>query len=155
MRTYTQSKQTITLTSVNEIQSLRHNISSPQNTFSFNIPGTRIDLMLSNFHGLLNQSELDLCVIEGFGDIFGKVIAKGSDAELPLNMWSSKYGNVVINLYDFSPPAFHMTYGSVATTLRGIALFASQHGYVQMQFDVFDSKVDHLGTGEVGQILPS
>ena len=134
---------------------IQHNITSLDNTFLFNVPGTPIDLLLSKFHGLLNQGELDLCVIEGFGAIFEKAVEKGADSGLPNNAWSSKYGNTVINIDDFSPPDFHMTYSALVTMLRGIALFASQHGYVQMQVEVLDKTLGLLGTGEVGNIIPS
>ena len=131
------------------------NISANGETFTFTVPGTPISLDLSNFHGLLNQGELDLCVIEGFASIFNIVVAKGSDVDLPLNSWSSRYGNVVINVDDFAPPSFRMTYGVVATMLRGIALFASMHGFVEMQVEVYNKQKGHLGTGEVGRILPN
>jgi len=74
---------------------------------------------------------------------------------LPLNTWSSQYGNTVINVDDFRPPTFHMNYSTVTTMLRGVALFASQHGYVQMQVEVFDKVVGLLGIGTVGEIIPS
>lgn len=62
---------------------------------------------------------------------------------------------MVINVEDFSSPVFRLTYGILVSTLRGIALFASLHGYVEMRFDVFDGKWGHVGTGEIGEIIPS
>ena len=99
--------------------------------------------------------ELDLCIIEGLGTLFGNALAKGKDGNLPLNSVEYKYGNVVINIHDFSAPTFRMTYSSVVNTLRGIAFFTSMHGfYYGMAFDVYDEKTGHVGTGELGPILP-
>lgn len=71
-----------------------------------------------------------------------------------MNSVDYKYGNVVINVYDFSAPAFRMTYASVVATLRGIALFTSLYGYCGMAFEVYDHKWGHVGTGDLGPIIP-
>lgn len=120
----------------------------------FKIPGTQTTLIFSHFSKVISQSELDLCVIEGITAIFNNVLDKGKDGFLPLNAVDYKYGNVVVNVYDFSAPAFRMTYASVVTTLRGIALFASMHGYYAVAFDVYEGKKGHVGTGEFGPIVP-
>lgn len=103
---------------------------------------------------MISQSELDLCIIEGIVSNFDKVLAKGKDGVLPLNSAEYKYGNVVVIVDDFSPPAFRMSYASVITTLRGIALFTSQYGYYAMDFDVYQGKVGRVGTGQFGAIIP-
>ena len=103
---------------------------------------------------MVSQSELNLCIIEGIASNFNNVLAKGKDGFLPLNSAEYKYGNVVINMDDFAAPTFRMTYNSVVTTLRGIALFTSMHGYYGMSFDVYEGRKGHVGTGEFGPILP-
>ena len=118
------------------------------------MPGTPISIILSEFHGLLSQVELDLCIIEGSATIFEKVVARGSDGFLPLNSWSAKYGNVVINFEDFCPPSFRMRYSVLVTALRAIALFASQYGYHGMQVEVWNNSWGHVGTGDLGSIIP-
>lgn len=124
------------------------------NGISFTIPGTQTSLVFSKFAQLISQAELDLCVIEGIAAIFAVTLAKGKDGFLPLSRVDYKYGNVVINVHDFSAPAFRMTYASVVSTLRGIALFSSLHGYRGMVFDVYDGKNGHVGTGDFGPIIP-
>ena len=47
-----------------------------------------------------------------------------------------------------------MTYASVASTLRGVALFTSLFGYYGMTFDVWNGDKGHVGTGEFGLIIP-
>lgn len=89
------------------------------------------------------------------GILFDKVLAKGKDGFLPLSAVDYKYGNVVINVYDFSAPAFRMTYASVVSTLRGIALFTSLYGYYEMGFEVYEDERGHVGTGDFGPIVPS
>ena len=139
---------------------MHRNASIPQNTTSLNnplsfyVPGTKIKLVFSKYSGLVSQSELDLCVIEGISSILDKILIKGKDYPLPLNRVEFKYGNVVINVYDFSAPAFAMTYASVASTLRGVALFTSLFGYYGMTFDVWSGDKGHVGTGELGLIIP-
>ena len=111
-------------------------------------------LIFSRFSKVVSQSELDLCIIEGIVSSFDKVLAKGKDDVLPLNSVQYKYGNVVVTVDDFSPPSFRMSYASVITTLRGIALFTSMHGYYAMSFDVYQGKDGHVGTGQFGAIIP-
>ena len=123
-------------------------------TVFFKIPGTQTSLIFSRFSKVISQSELDLCIIEGIVSNFNTVLAKGKDGFLPLNSAEFKYGNVVINMDDFSAPSFRMSYASVITTLRGIALFTSMHGYYAMSFDVYEGKKGHVGTGEFGPIVP-
>lgn len=134
------------------------NIVSPFNytddTINFLVPGTKIKLVFSTHSALVSQVELDLCVIEAISNIFNKVLIRGKDTALPLNSVDYKYGNVVINVYDFSPPAFGMTYASVVTTLRGVALFASLFGYYGGTFEVFNGDKGHVGLGEFGLIVP-
>lgn len=124
------------------------------NGITFRVPGTQISLILSKFGRLISQVELDLCIIEGIASIFATTLAKGKDGPLPLSAVDYKYGNVVINVHDFSAPAFSMTYASVVSTLRGIALFSSLHGYRGTVFDVYDGKNGHVGTGDWGPIIP-
>lgn len=136
--------------------SIPKNVTSLNNTLdsiTFLIPGTKIKLVFSIFSSLVSQVELDLCVIEGISSILDKTLIKGKDAILPVGSVEYKYGNVVINVYDFSAPAFRMTYASVASTLRGIALFTSLFGYYGVAFEVYNEK-GHVGTGEFGQIIP-
>ena len=142
---------------------MRRNASIPQNVTSLNgtvdiitflVPGTKIKLVFSKYSALVSQVELDLCVIEGISSIFDKILIKGKDATLPLGSVDYKYGNVVINVYDFSAPAFAMTYASVASTLRGVALFTSLFGYYGMTFDVYNVEKGHVGSGEFGMIIP-
>ena len=137
--------------------SIPQNITSLNNTadsITFPVPGTNIKLVFSRYSPLISQGELDLCVIEGISSIFDKILIIGKDATLPLNSVEYKYGNVVINVYDFSPPSFAMTYASVASTLRGVALFTSQLGYYGMTFDVYKIDKGHVGTGDFGMIIP-
>ena len=137
--------------------SIPQNVTSLNNTLdalTFPVPGTNIKLVFSKYSKLVSQNELDLCVIEGISSIFDKILQKGKDGTLPLGSVEYKYGNVVINVYDFSPPAFAMTYASVASTLRGVALFTSLFGYYGMTFDVYNVEKGHVGTGEFGMILP-
>lgn len=124
--------------------------------WSFIVPGTPISLQFSNLEkNFLSQGELDMCVIEGFAEIFDKVIAKGKDGFLPPpNTWSSKYGNTVINLEDFCPPTYRMSYLDLVTALRGIALFANQGAYLEMHVDVWNKYLGHVGTGDMGSIVP-
>ena len=124
------------------------------NGITFPVPGTKIKLVFSKFSALVSQGELDLCVIEGISSILDKILIKGKDASLPLGSVDYKYGNVVINVYDFSPPTFAMTYASVASTLRGVGLFTSLYGYYGMTFDVYHVDKGHVGTGEFGMIIP-
>lgn len=86
--------------------------------------------------------------------LFGTVLVKGTDGFLPLNSVDYKYGNLVINVYDFSAPSLRMTYASVVLTLRGIALFASLYGYYGMSFEVYQGETGHVGTGDFGPIIP-
>ncbi|KAF6240839.1 hypothetical protein HO173_000631 [Letharia columbiana] len=130
------------------------NVSPLNNTIIFYIPGTQTSLVFSRFTKVISQTELDLCVIEGIGYLFGAVLAKGGDGFLPLNRVEYKYGNVVINVHDFAAPSFRMTYASVVSTLRGIALFTSMYGYFGMAFEVYDGKKGHVGTGDFGGIIP-
>ena len=102
---------------------------------------------------LISQTELDLCVIEGMVVLFDQVLAQGKDGFLLRNAVEYKYGNTVINVYDFMPPSLRMTYASVVSTLRGIALFTSLYGYHATTFDVYDS-VRHVGSGDFGLIIP-
>ena len=113
-----------------------------------------MSLILTNFHGLLNQAEVDLCVIEGIASLFDIAVKEGSDGFLPLRKWSVKYGNTIINIEDHQPPSYRMTYRTIVTALRYIALFASQYGYVDMQFEVWDKYDGHVGDGEIGEIIP-
>lgn len=121
---------------------------------TFKVPGSQISLAFSGITKLISQTELDLCVIEGIGSLFVTVLARGRDGFLPLGFVDYKYGNVVINIHDFSAPSFRMTYAKVVPTLRGIALFASLYGYHEMAFEVFDGKSGRIGTGDLGQIIP-
>ncbi len=66
-----------------------------------------------------------------------------------------RYGNVVINVEDFSSPKFRMTNGILVSTLRGIAHFTNLYGYVCMQIDIYDGLWGHVGTGDLGEIIPS
>lgn len=125
-----------------------------EDDFVFGVPGTPIKLHLSNFHGLLNQGELDLCIIEGLSMIFDTVVAIGSDGRLPLHMWSAGWVNIIINIEDVRPPDFVMTYKHLVSTLRGIAFFASQHGYVEMDVAVYHDTKGHIGIGYIGQLIP-
>ena len=94
-------------------------------------------------------------MIEAIGSIFAITVARGEDGFLPLNTKTYKYGNVVINVDDYSAPAFRMTYGILVSTLRGVALFASLYGYVEMHMEIYDGKWGHVGTGVIGEIIPS
>ena len=123
-------------------------------TINFLVPGTKIKLVFSKYSALVSQVELDLCVVEAISNIFNKVLIRGKDTTLPLNSVDFKYGNVVINVYDFSPPAFGMTYASVVTTLRGVALFTSLFGYYGVTFEIYNGDKGHVGSGEFGLILP-
>ena len=134
-----------------------HNVTSLNNTvntITFPVPGTKIKLIFSNHSPLVSQGQLDLCVIEGISSIFDKILIKGKDFPLPLNSVEYKYGNVVINVHDFSPPTFAMTFASVASTLRGIALYASLFGYYGMTFDVYNIDKGHVGIGDFGIAIP-
>ena len=142
---------------------MHRNASIPQNvtslnatadTITFPVPGTKIKIVFSKYSALVSQGELDLCVIEGISSILDKILIKGKDATLPLGSVEYKYGNVVINVYDFSPPTFAMTYASVASTLRGVALFTSSFGYYGMTFDVYKVDKGHVGTGDFGMMIP-
>ena len=128
-------------------------LNNTDNTITFLVPETKIRLVFSKFSSLVSQVELDLCVIEGISSIFGKILIKGRDATLPLGSVDYKYGNVVINVYDFSPPSFRMTYASVVSTLRGIALFTSLFGYYGMTFEVYNGDTGHVGAGDFGAIV--
>ena len=130
------------------------NGSNTRDSYNFSIPGSSISLMLRNFHGYLNQGELDLCIIEGVALIVDKIIVKRGDGFLPLNKWTSQYGNTVINIYDYHPPSFQMTWRTIVVTLRSIALFASMYGYVDMDFEVWDTYLGHVGNGEIGEVVP-
>lgn len=109
----------------------------------------------SKFGNLLNQGELGLCIIEALGSIFALTVAKGKDDFLPLHVKMYRYGNVVINVEDYSSPSHRLTYGILVSVLRGIALFASLYGYVAMQFEIYDGRWGHVGTGDIGEIIPS
>lgn len=137
-------------------------VDSVQNTsyvrekpFLFSVPGTLIKLHLSRFHGLLNQGELDLCIIEGLSKIFETVVAQGSDGDLPSHTWSTRWVNIIINIEDAQPPELTMTYGYLVSTLRGVALFASLYGYVEMDVEVYHDTIGYIGIGYLGQIIPS
>lgn len=133
-----------------------HNASFLRQTpFIFSVPGTLIKLHLSSFHGLLNQGELDLCIIEGLSKIFETVVATGSDGGLPLHYWTTRWVNIIFTVEDVHPPAFAMTYGYLVSTLRGVALFASQYGYVEMDIEVYHDTKGYVGIGNLGQIIPS
>ncbi|CAD6587495.1 MAG: hypothetical protein ASARMPRED_003164 [Alectoria sarmentosa] len=123
-------------------------------SITFNIPGTEINLIFSRFANVISQTELELCIIEGIASLFGAVLVRGKDGFLPLNSVDYKYGNLVINVYDFSSPSFRMTYASVVSTLRGIALFTSLYGYYGMSFEVYQGRTGHVGTGDFGPIIP-
>ena len=129
-------------------------VNNTDGTINFLVPGTKIKLVFSTYSALVSQVELDLCVVEAISNIFDKVLIRGKDTTLPLNSVDFKYGNVVINVYDFSPPAFAMTYASVVTTLRGVALFTSLFGYYGVTFEVYNGDEGHVGSGELGLIIP-
>ena len=119
------------------------------------VPGTKTSIHFNKYGNLLHQGELDLCIIEALGSIFATTVMRGKDGFLPLHMKMYRYGDVVIHVEDFSSPTFRMTYGILVSTLRGIALFASLYGFVEMKIDIYDGKWGHVGTGELGEIKSS
>jgi hypothetical protein len=50
---------------------------------------------------------------------------------------------------DWAPPSQRLTYGIVASALRGLALFASLYGYVEVDVDVMDGEWGMVGTAKV------
>ena len=68
------------------------------------------------------------------------------------NKFVQRYGEVEILVYDYSQPAFRMTYRIVANMLRGIALFMSMYGYFEVTVGVFDAETGHVGAGSVSHI---
>lgn len=131
-----------------------NSLASDHNAFRFPIPETQTTIIFTDWSGLLSSSEMDLCIIEGINKLFKSVLAEGKDSYLPLRRVEYRYGNVAIEIHDFSTPAYRMTYSGVVATLRGLALFASQHGYYGSTFDVYDGKQGHVGTGELRPIIP-
>ena len=133
------------------------NISIPQNLTNeirFLVPGTQTRLIFSDPGPLLSQTEHQLCVIEALGSIFATVVAKRADGFLPRYSVAYRYGNVVIELHDYSPPDFRLTYGIVVSTLRGLAFYASLYGYFSTNLDIYDGHWGHVGVGSSGLIIP-
>jgi len=50
---------------------------------------------------------------------------------------------------DWAPPSQRLTHGIVASALRGLALFASLYGYVEVDVDVMDGEWGMVGTAKV------
>lgn len=50
---------------------------------------------------------------------------------------------------DWAPPSQRLTYGIATSALRGMALFGSLYGYVEVDVDVMDGKWGMVGTAKV------
>jgi len=57
------------------------------------------------------------------------------------------YGEVIIVMDDWAPPAGRLTYGILTSALRGVALFYSLYGYFGVDIDIMDGKWGKVGTG--------
>lgn len=56
---------------------------------------------------------------------------------------------MTIELNDWAAPSQRLTYGIVTSALRGVALFGSLYGYVEMDVDVMDGEWGMVGTAKV------
>ena len=77
------------------------------------------------------------------------MLAAKKDGFLPLSRFKQTYGGTVIEVRDFSEPAFRMTWQVVANMLRGIAMFMSLYGWMEVEVGVFDGGLGHVGAGRV------
>ena len=99
----------------------------------------------------LSQTETSLCIIEGLSTAFSAVLAAKRDRFLLRNQFTQQYGDVVITVKDYSPPAFRMMYSMVVDMLRGVALFMGLYGWFEFEVGIFNGGAGggHVGVGSV------
>ena len=113
-------------------------------------------LTFSNYGGLMSQTELDLCLIEGLSAILSTISSSSTKTEesyLPTHKFKQSYGKVEVLLQDYSAPAFRMTYKVVADVLRGVGLFMSLYGWFEVRVEVFVKDTGYVGVGRVGKAM--
>jgi len=119
----------------------------PNNAVTLHVPGTLTSLRFSNYKSLMYQTETDLCIIEALADIFATVVRNKQDGFPRFNKYVQSYGEVIIVMDDWAPPAGRLTYGILTSALRGVALFYSLYGYFGVDIDIMDGKWGKVGTG--------
>lgn len=119
----------------------------PTSEIRISVPGTATSVDFIAYKSLLYQSDTDLCIIEALANLFATVVREGKDGFLPLHTYLQSYGEVVIQISDWAPPAQRLTYGIVVSALRGVAVFASLYGYYEVDFEVYDGSWGHVGKG--------
>ena len=82
-------------------------------------------------------------------DIFGAAVKNKGDGIIRNNQFFKSYGQTEVVMKSYSPPAFALKYGHAVNVLRGIGLFMSLYGYLQMEFDIRSTKDGHVGSGSV------
>jgi len=119
----------------------------PNNAVTLRVPGTSTSLRFSNYKSLVYQTETDLCIIEALADIFATVVRNKQDGFLRFNKYVHSYGEIIMVMDDWAPPARRLTYGILTSALRGVALFYSLYGYFGVDIDIMDGKWGMVGTG--------
>ncbi|KAI4267310.1 MAG: hypothetical protein LQ337_008415 [Flavoplaca oasis] len=118
--------------------------------FKFNVPNTETIITFSNWAKLLYREDVHLCLLEGMGDLTYRALrAEKGDRPVIGNKFRTSYGKATIIMDSYSPPAFRLTISILVDTLRGIGLFMSLYGYYEVEFDIENRKLGHVGVGSV------
>ncbi|KAL8786333.1 MAG: hypothetical protein Q9213_002830 [Squamulea squamosa] len=126
---------------------------TPLNTTSgsikFNVPNTATTITFANWAKLLYQTDISLCLLEGMSDLATLAIRNKGDGLIRGNKFRKSYGKATVSMESYSPPTFALTTGVLVDTLRGIGLFMSLYGYYEVEFDIYNQQLGHVGIGIV------
>lgn len=106
------------------------------------MPGTATTLSFSDYHRLLSRTELDLCVIEGLGALFGVIVAAHEDRPLLPTGFTQQYGEVQIMVRPVRRLWARVNHALVVNVLRGIAIWVSQYYCVEVTIAVYDHGIN-------------
>ncbi|KAL8764703.1 MAG: hypothetical protein Q9209_007926 [Squamulea sp. 1 TL-2023] len=115
----------------------------------FNVPNTATTITFANWAKLLYQTDISLCLLEGMSDLATLAIRNKGDGRITGNRFRKSYGKATVSMESYSPPSFALTTGVLVDTLRGIGLFMSLYGYYEMDFDIYNKHLGHVGIGIV------
>ncbi|KAL8672490.1 MAG: hypothetical protein Q9168_003061 [Polycauliona sp. 1 TL-2023] len=122
----------------------------------FNVPNTDTIITFSGWGKLGYQTDLHLCLLEGMGDLAHTALRSDKgDKGIIGGKFRKSYGQAIVNLESYSPPAFRLTISVVVDTLRGLGLFMSLYGYHEFKLDIHHKKLGHVGTGVVQFYRPA
>ncbi|KAL8839379.1 MAG: hypothetical protein Q9170_001773 [Blastenia crenularia] len=125
-------------------------LNATSSDITFRVPGSDVSLTFRNYGKKLYQTDISLCLLEGMSDQFVAAVKNKGDGYLATNKFSKSYGDAIVVMNSYSPPAYRMTYGQSVTVLRGLGLFMSLYGYFGVDFDVYSRKAGHVGIGMIG-----